>query len=182
MRTLIVSSLVLAWLSSSAAAEIYKCKGANGDVRFTSDASQCPKAAPHAPNASAMQRADKAEAPLVSARSGAIAKPKRPPAKAADAAADSEAVWKKKKRDAVTKQRDLEMQVEYLKRAVNWCNRGNTLWTEDNETGLREDVSCSDVDEKYADMKRQKEQADHTLAEGLEEECRRAGCLPGWLR
>jgi hypothetical protein len=182
MRALLLAGLAALGLAGAAHAEIFKCHGPNGDVRFTSDSSQCPNAVKHEPDAQAVQRAEPAEAPLVSARPGALAKPKRSPAKAAETASGSESQWRQKKRAAQTRQRELEAHVTYLKRVVNWCNRGNSLWKEDDATGLREDVSCKDVDAKYSELREEKAEVERYLAEGLEEECRRAGCLPGWVR
>jgi hypothetical protein len=34
----------------------------------------------------------------------------------------------------------------------------------------------------YASLEKQQEETRAYLDEGLEEECRRAGCLPGWIR
>lgn len=178
-RHLVALALVIC--ANAASAEIYKCTGPNGDVRFTSNASQCPNAQPHAPKEDAVLRAEKAR-PLVSARPGALTRPARAPAKPADASAGSESLWRQKKAEAESKLRELEMQVEYVSRAIKWCNRGNTLWTEDDATGLRKDISCSEVDGEYAALLQQKQEVEQYLAEGLEEECRRAGCLPGWLR
>jgi hypothetical protein len=43
-------------------------------------------------------------------------------------------------------------------------------------------VRCRDVDAERTNIERELEKARTLLATGLEEECREAGCMPGWLR
>ena len=68
-----------------------------------------------------------------------------------------------------------------MRRAVGWCNRGHSLFTED-ETGIRRSYDCKHVHNEYEQAKAQLAGLRLYLEEGLEEECRRAGCLPGWIR
>jgi hypothetical protein len=168
-------------LSGAAHAEIFKCVGPNGDVRFTSNAAQCPNAQPHAPKDVAVQRIEKPQ-PLASARPGAVPAKRRASAAALDDSAGAEAVWRKKKSDAQQQLRDVEARIQGIGRAVRWCNDGNLLWVEDHHTGIRQDVPCSQIDATKVEFELEKEHVEQYLAEGLEEECRRAGCLPGWLR
>lgn len=175
-------ALALALLTSGpASAEIFKCVGPNGEVTFTSSAAQCPNAQPHVPKEAAVQRIEKAE-PLATARPGAAPIPRRAPAAAADDTAGAEALWRNKKAEAQARLQQIEAELRYLQAAVRWCNEGNLLWREDPRTGIRKDVPCSDVDAMKTSLDEQKDAVEEYLAEGLEEECRRAGCLPGWLR
>jgi len=176
-------ALALALLTSSAArAEIFKCVGPNGEVTFVSSAAQCPNAQPLVLKDAAVQRIEKAE-PLASARPGAGPVARRAPAAAAASdSAGAEALWRNKKAEARQRLQRIDAELQYLQAAVRWCNEGNLLWREDPRTGIRKDVPCSDVDAMKASLDEEKERAEGYLAEGLEEECRRAGCLPGWLR
>jgi len=177
-----VAALAFALLTSAAAhAEIFKCVGANGEVRFTSNAAQCPNAQPHAPKEVAVQRVEKAQ-PLASARPGAKPAQRRAPVAAVDESAGAEELWRTKKAEAQQSLRMIEAELAHLQAAVRWCNDGNLLWVEDERTGIRKDVPCSEVDATKEALEAEKERAEQYLEEGLEEECRRAGCLPGWLR
>ncbi len=178
----LTAALALSLLLSGAAhAEIFKCIGPNGDVRFTSNSAQCPNAPPHAPKEAAVQRIEKPQ-PLATARPGAVPAQRRTSAAAFDENAGAEALWRKKKADAQQQARDVEARIRGLQRAVRWCNDGNLLWVEDDRTGIRQDVPCSQIDAMKREFDLEKVHVEQYLAEGLEEECRRAGCLPGWLR
>jgi len=155
-------------------AEIYKCVGADGKTLFTSDRSQCPGAEQHQPRGRiekvpAQPRARTRRPPARSRRSG-IGSP-----------AGSEALWRGKKVRAEAELQGLEARLEYMHRAVGWCNRGHALYAE-NEMGIRRSYDCRDVYNEYEELKARQAGLRLYLEEGLEEECRRAGCLPGWLR
>jgi hypothetical protein len=66
--------------------------------------------------------------------------------------------------------------------AVRWCNKGHGVTTENPRTGIREQVSCSEIDAERARLEPELEERRAYLATGLEEECRQAGCMPGWIR
>jgi hypothetical protein len=169
-------------LAAPAQAEIFKCVGPNGDVRFTSDASQCPNAAPHAPKPGALQRVEKGPPPLASARPGAPTSARRLSPASHDMSAAAEATWRQKKEEAERNVRTLEAQHERVLAAVRWCNKGHGVTTEDPRTGIRTPISCSQIDAERAQIEGDLERAHVYLETGLEEECRAAGCLPGWLR
>jgi hypothetical protein len=183
MRAALIAASVAIAFTSSARAEIFKCVGPNGDVRFTSNAAQCPNASPHAPKEGALQRVDKAEAPLTSARPGSLAGARRTAGPAArDTSAASEAAWRDKKAEAEQNVRTLEVALERVRAAVRWCNKGHGVTTENPRTGIREQVPCEEIDADHAELERELEKARTYLETGLEEECRLAGCMPGWLR
>jgi hypothetical protein len=181
MRGFAIALAAFALLASAAHAEIFKCVGPNGDVRFTSSAAQCPNAQPHKPSDAAVQRIEK-DRPLATARPGAASGRRHSPAAATDESAGSEALWRNKKAEATQHLQDVEAQLAHIQKAVRWCNDGNLLWVEDDRTGIRKDVPCSDIDATKDVLEAEKERAERYIAEGLEEECRRSGCLPGWLR
>ncbi|MEN8162353.1 MAG: hypothetical protein ABFS41_19940, partial [Myxococcota bacterium] len=60
-------------------------------------------------------------------------------------------------------------------------NRGHEVWATDRD-GLKRGVDCNDAKRQEAQLRRATQQLEHYLAEGLEDECRRSGCLPGWIR
>lgn len=156
--------------TGSAGAEIYRCVGSDGEVRFTGDASQCPGATKHEPKA-------RIQSVAPSPRSSAPRPPARP---AATDGADA-ARWLGKKRQAEQQLQHVEARLPAMRKAAGWCNRGMGLYTSD-DLGRRRTVKCTDVQEEYARLEQSQAELTRYLAEGLEEECRRAGCLPGWIR
>jgi hypothetical protein len=163
------------WLAPSAAsAELYKCQGADGKTLFTSDRSQCPGASAHEPTGN-IQRSQPSPA---AASAPLSARPAR--ARATDDEAEAQA-WRAKRHGAESALRETEAQLATLREVAGWCNRGHEVWAEDQD-GLRHGVDCEDVDTQEAAVRREQKRLKAYLAEGLEEECRRAGCLPGWLR
>ena len=75
----------------------------------------------------------------------------------------------------------VEERRDYLDRFLTHCRRGGTLLRTD-EAGLRFKISCKDVDAEWDSLASRQVRLRSYLGEGLEEECRRAGCLPGWVR
>jgi hypothetical protein len=154
--------------------EIYKCVGADGKTLFTSDPSQCPGADRHEPTGQ-FEKVPTQSRPSV----------RNPPARlrgrGTASPAGNEALWRGKKLRAEAQLRDLEGRLEYVRRAVVWCNRGHALYTED-ETGIRRGYDCRNVHDAFEETEARLGELRVYLDEGLEEECRRAGCLPGWVR
>ena len=65
---------------------------------------------------------------------------------------------------------------------VKWCNRGASMHTRDvNGKPIRE-YDCDEARAEYEKIQKRLAQLDTYLDTGLAEECRRAGCLPGWIR
>lgn len=172
VAVLIVLGLGLA--PCAATAELYKCRGPDGKTLFTSDRSQCPGATAHEPSGR-LQRSQSSPAPAAAAPS---ARPAR--SRAVDDEAEAQ-TWRAKRRGAESALRETESQLETLSAVAGWCNRGAEVWAEDQD-GLRHGVDCKDVDTQEAALRREQKRLKTYLAEGLEEECRRAGCLPGWIR
>jgi hypothetical protein len=170
---LLAAVLVLgAW--EPARTEIYKCVGADGKTLFTSDSSQCPGAERHEPTG----RLEKVPG---QSRSSVQRPPARLGSHGTASPAGNEALWRGKKLRAEAELRELEGRVEYVRRAVVWCNRGHALYSED-ETGIRRGYDCRNVHDEFAEIEGRLAELRVYLDEGLEEECRRAGCLPGWIR
>ena len=78
--------------------------------------------------------------------------------------------------------RELEFTHDRILAAVRWCNKGHGVTTENPRTGLREQVPCRDIDADRLRVESELERARTYQASGLEEECREADCLPGWVR
>ena len=173
-RVLLLVACILSG-SAAARAELYRCQGADGKMLFTSDRSQCPGAAAHEPGGEIQrtQPTGPAHAPtqLRPARSGAPLK---------DDAAEAQ-VWRAKRVEAESALQQTQARLATLHQVAGWCNRGREIYAED-EDGLRNGVSCEQVDATELALRRERKRLEAYLGEGLEEECRRAGCLPGWLR
>jgi hypothetical protein len=163
--------------STAAQAELYECQGADGKMLFTSDRSQCPGAASHVSGAQ-IQRTQ----PTGPAHAPSQLRPARPAPAAPlhDDAAEAQ-VWRAKRALAESALEQTEVRRAALRRVAGWCNRGGEVFAEDQD-GMRGDVSCKDVDATELALRREQKRLEAYLGEGLEEECRRAGCLPGWLR
>jgi hypothetical protein len=158
----------------AAQAELYKCRGPDGKTLFTSDRSQCPGAEVHEPSGS-LQRSG----PAPAARKTPAARPAARPA-AVDEEAEA-ATWRAKRERAEADLRELDARLAELHQAAGWCNRGYAVYGEDQD-GLRRGIDCEDIDAREAELRGERTRLQAYLEEGLEEECRRAGCLPGWIR
>jgi hypothetical protein len=172
--SLLLAAILALGAWEPARTEIYKCVGADGNTLFTGDLTQCPGAERHE-STGRLETAPTQPRPSV----------RRPPARLRGRATGSvpgdEALWRGKKLRAETELRDLEGRLEYVRRAVGWCNRGHALYAED-ETGIRSSYDCRKVQNEYEEVKARLAGLRVYLDEGLEEECRRSGCLPGWIR
>jgi hypothetical protein len=171
---LALAALVLL-VAAPARAELYKCQGPDGKTLFTSDRTRCPGASQHEPKGR-VQRTRAPAAPRATPRGG------NPPAAAegSDDAAEAQ-VWRNKREKAKAELRRTEDRLALLREVAGWCNRGHEVWAEDAD-GLRRDVDCEDVDAQAKALRGEQKRLEAYLDEGLEEECRRAGCLPGWIR
>jgi hypothetical protein len=167
---LLLAALALA-LAAPAAGEVYRCQRADGSTLYTGDPRQCPAAEAHETTGrvhvvpSGIPRGE--------------AEPAQVPAGADDGAA---AAWRSRKAQAEAELAHAAQQLDRVSRAVALCNRGGSLWTEDEDTGLRRDISCDQVRSDAERLDARARELRAYLAGGLEEECRRAGCLPGWIR
>ncbi len=159
--------------AAPAAGEMYRCPRPDGSTLYTSDRSQCPGAEIHEPEG------------RVQKSSGGEVLPEVTPPRAAARADDDEAAaaaWRTRKAQAEQELAETTRRLEAARRAVGLCNRGATLWTQDQDTAIRRGVSCDDVRAEAEQLEAAVNALRTYLASGLEEECRRAGCLPGWIR
>ena len=178
MRLLrILAVLAVSALATTARAELFRCTGPDGKTVYTDSKHTCPGADPSEPSG-VVHRAQTPEpakseepAPVVPASA----------ARPADAAQEA-AFWKQKKRDAEANLARLSARREAFDRYADNCNRpGKRVVTRD-DAGIRHYVNCSQLLEQFHALEKQEASAREYVATGLPEECRRAGCLPGWVR
>jgi hypothetical protein len=155
-----------------ASAEIYRCKLSDGSVTFTGDPSSCAGGAlPHEPSGNVQTL------PI----DPIVVPPPAPPAAVAPARDGQAVMWQRKRAEAEQELGALEEGIDGFRQLVSWCNRGGDLSVE-NEYGLRQEYSCDDARVTYEKMSTRIESLRTYLDGGLDEECRRSGCLPGWIR
>ncbi len=163
-------------LPLAAAAELYRCPGPDGSTVYTDNPNACPDAVAHKPSG-ALQRIPHAPPPRAAAPAPTTARA----AMEQQAEADTARVWREKKQRHQEELRGLDRQREHLREYVTWCNRGGELITRDT-SGLNRQVSCGSVRDELEAVEARRAELQAYLDEGLEEECRLAGCLPGWIR
>lgn len=182
--------LGLSLLAVPASARIYKCVASDGNVMFVSDPDDCVDGAvaPHRSQGAfhAIEaRPDPVPEPAATATPAAPeAAPPTPPAATAPAPVPEEsepARWKRKRVDAERELARLEANIGEWGKIATWCSRGGRLAVED-EVGSAQPYDCTQALEAHAQMTARHEELVHYLDQGLQDECRQAECLPGWLR
>lgn len=158
----------------AAQAGIYKCTAADGTVRYTSDASHCPNA-----------QEQKLEKPLqrVLSDEGTRRRYTRPASvRRGKVGGDGlEAMWKAKRPAAQQELDEVEHKLVQMEKVIKGCNRGGE-WFKTDEAGMRKHIPCEELRERRAAMRKKRDDLKDYLFDGLEDECRRAGCRPGWVR
>lgn len=169
-----------ALLAAPAAAELLRCQGPDGNTIFTDDPARCPGAEPFEPGAT-LQSAPGAASPEEAGEIPPAAARQRQRELAAEAQAAEARRWARKKSDAEEEMRQVAKRRDHLRQYVAHCHRGGDVLTRD-DAGIKRTVSCDSLDETFAELEAREEELRDYLAEGLAEECRKAGCLPGWIR
>jgi len=173
--------LALALPASGARAELFRCTGPDGKTIFTDQKQACPGAEPTEPTG-VVHRAETPE----SRRNGKAPASEVPAASSRDPHASDvqseEAQWKQKKQDVEQQIAKLHAQREAMERFVSHCNRPGRYVTTRDDAGIQQEVSCSELKDRFDALETKEAAARDYLANGLPDECRRAGCLPGWLR
>jgi hypothetical protein len=177
-RTIIFAlSLVLA---GPAAAELLRCKAADGRMIYTDNPTLCPGAKPFEPKGEVQTAPSATPTPRQTAPASRLQRARA--RKRSDEAQEGEALrWKQRK---VAKEQELETiqaRREQIREYVTWCNRGNSVTTRD-KSGIKRTVPCSEIRKEFGVLDEREASVRHYLESELPEECRRAGCLPGWLR
>lgn len=168
---------ILIAAATAGAADVYRCPKPGGGASFTNDPAACPGAEAIQPGDRIQRVAEPdaaAAAPRAAQRSAAALAD--PGAEAAEAA-----VWRERKQRAEADLRAATREREQLEEYVTHCNHGRDLFTR-LENGLKTSVSCDGVREQYEALLRREAEIERFLSEELDEECRRSGCQPGWLR
>jgi hypothetical protein len=178
-----IAALCVTFLLSSvgsAPADLYRCVRPDGGIVFTDDESTCPGASSH--QSSGALQTHRSQTPTAPAPAPAPAAMQRPPeVPRVDESSAMKKHWQAKKRAKEDELRALEERSDYLSRFVSGCNRGAEVFARD-ELGINRTASCDDIRAEYAQSIERQEPIREYLDDGLQRECRRAGCLPGWIR
>ena len=159
--------------ADAAEAGIYKCTGPDGKTRYTSDRSQCRNAEPQILKRKLQNVLD---------HGAARSRASRPAAQRHGAAGDGlESMWRAKRSTAERRLEEAEHRTSEMRKVIRSCNRGGE-WYKTQESGIRKHIPCSELREKLAEAQQKRDDLVQYLADGLEDECRRAGCRPGWVR
>lgn len=177
-RSCLLSLAVVAIASVCAAvatAELYRCERPDGSTVYTDSLATCPGAREHHTTGEVQRyRTTPPPAPTASRRAS--------PARLTDhPQADSEANWRHKKLQAAEDLRAVTARIEKILLFVKTCKRGGSVFRM-LENGLRKSVSCHRLRNEVPQLEQQRSALADYLDHGLREECRKSGCLPGWLR
>jgi hypothetical protein len=159
-------------VAPDARAGLFRCQRPDGSVVYTDSQATCPGARPHEPQAT-VQSVDIAES------SRRLAPAPRTFAPAAGELA--EAQWRNKKQQAEQELEQLTLRASEIEPFITTCNRGGYLWMK-QDNGLKKRIPCSGLREHFAELESRRTSLHEYLEHGISDECRRAGCLPGWLR
>ena len=182
-RGALIAACLLVLPAASADAGLLRCMGPDGKMIYTDNKALCPEAKPFEP-AGAIQYGSKqaASVPASPQRSSLQNRMRRAEARlrAAEAEEDEARRWRDKKLQLEQDLESLDERRAYFKKYVTLCNRGGYVITRD-ESGIKRRVKCRTIKSQYASLGLDQERVRADL-EDLPEDCRRAGCLPGWLR
>ncbi|MEM7408838.1 MAG: DUF4124 domain-containing protein [Myxococcota bacterium] len=177
MHRLWLMTLLLIGFATPVAAELFKCKGPGGRTIFTDQKEQCPGADPFVPDV-VIHKAE----PSKPAASTPAAPAARERHRHAVQAEESQAMhWRQKKTSAEKELAELSLRRDWLKQYVTHCNRGGYVTTRD-DAGIKQTVDCRELRREFEGLDSRTTELQAYLDEGLRDECRKAGCLPGWIR
>jgi len=169
------SAFALLIFAASADAGIYRCTGPDGKTTFTSDPNACPGAKPHVLK-------KQVQKVLEAHDDNSRRRRPRPAARRTPPGGDGiEKMWRRKRPTAVKELAQAEKRLVRMKNVVKACNRGGQ-WYATDESGIRSHVSCDELKSQFVEAQQKRDSLVSYLDEGLEDECRRAGCQPGWIR
>jgi len=177
-RHLALCFALLLLTAPTAEAELYRCIGPDGGLVFTDDETTCPGASEH--ESSGALQTHRVETPP----SPAAASPRlnrRTTSAHTDERTAMKSHWQSKKRAKENELRVLQERRQYLSRFVAGCNRGSSIITRD-EIGIKQTVSCDKIRVEYEQSLERQQPIRDYLDGGLQRECRKAGCLPCWIR
>jgi hypothetical protein len=166
---------------ASVAGELFRCRGADGKIVYTDDKSVCPDAKPFEPSGQ-VSRPSPTAPPTRSGPSVSRARPTSIAKRDAAAIEQAEAErWRGKRVAKEAELAALARRREGLSSSVAVCNRRGRVVTFD-DAGIKQEMSCKEVQRRFAKLDDEEAEIREYLATGLADECRRAGCLPGWIR
>lgn len=174
-----LAALGLAASAAPARADLLRCTGPDGRTIFTNDAARCPGAKPFEPDAT-LQGVESAPA-AAPPESAAPASVRGRPDPREQAQQSQAATWRQKRLDKERELQQIRSARDYLAPFVSHCNRGGVVLTAD-AVGMKHKVSCRELQDELDHLAQREAAARDYLEHGLAEECRRAGCLPGWIR
>ncbi|HKA16651.1 MAG TPA: DUF4124 domain-containing protein [Myxococcota bacterium] len=175
----IAALLAVAALAGAARAELFRCKGPDGKMIYTDQKHTCPGADPSEPTGVVHH----AETPEPSRRGADVAPAAHAPGAAAtDPGAGAEEFWRQKKRDAEQQLAQIRAQRERFDISAGHCKRPGAYVVTRDDAGIQKVANCSELLREFHALEAKEAAARDYLASGLSDECRRAGCLPGWVR
>jgi Domain of unknown function (DUF4124) len=179
MRSMVAWGAALLAFSLGAApaqAELFRCTGPDGKTVYTDQKDTCPGADPFEPSGVVHKAVTP---PPPSGHSGSAV----PASRGADPLAQESAAaqWKGRKAEAEQRVQSIRAEREYLEKYVSHCSRGDYVTTRD-DAGIKQVVNCSQLKSQHRDLEQQEAAAREYLETGLADDCRKAGCLPGWVR
>lgn len=173
--------LLSLFLASAAHADLLRCVGPDGKTIYTDSKAQCPGAKPFEPQG--VLQPGGPTRPPVPASEGALADRlhRANARRLAGEVEEQEAQrWRDRKSEIEAILAKLQARRDYLEQFITLCNRGGSVMARD-ASGIKRTVRCTKIKSQYADLEKEEVSANERLA-ALPEECRRAGCLPGWIR
>ena len=172
------AALLLVTVARDVRGDLLRCPGPDGNIIYTDDPSVCPGAEPFEP--SGRLHSVKPVAPAATGRQQRLEAMERRRLMDKAEAGEIER-WQLKRRTKEEELRSIALRREELLGLLTWCNRGGRVVTYD-DAGIKRAVRCSDVKKDLKGLEQQEAGVRHYLQHELAEECRRAGCLPGWIR
>jgi hypothetical protein len=178
--TVLTAAIFSLLASGAASAELLRCADANGRTIYTDNPSLCPGADPFQPKGEVHGIEPDAAVPPAAPEPSRRERSQRR-RRVAEAEAAEAARWKQKRLEKEQELEQILARREQMRELVSHCNRGGQAITLD-DAGIKRRLSCSVVREEFDSLDTRESSVRSYLHEGLQEECRRAGCLPGWIR
>jgi hypothetical protein len=173
-----VAAAAALWTPAIARADLLQCKGPDGKTVYTDNKAVCPEAKPFEPAGELQPGPADANATrggLADRQQRAADRLRRDQTEEGEAA-----MWRARKTELEEALTTVQSRRSYLGSFLAMCNRGGSVISRD-AAGIKRPVPCSEIRTEYASLAGDEERAQAALDE-LPEECRRAGCLPGWIR
>ncbi len=168
-------------LAAPAAADLLRCKNAEGKMIYTDKPELCPGAKPFEPKGEIQTQPSPSTSPAAPSTPSVRLERARQRQRQA-AAEEGEALrWKQRKESKEQELASIAARRAEIREYVAWCNRGNIVTTRD-KAGIKRTVPCAEIRKEFGVLDEREARVRNYLENELPEECRRAGCLPGWLR